>query len=873
MTNISAQNIGQKKSLIDSVKIDSVKVADSLKLAKTAVSLPVFSAAKDSIIEDFSGKDDKIYYYGDVTVNYGKMSITADQMIYNVNTKTVWASGMEDSTGVVMGKPHMKDEDKEYDMEEVLYNFDTKKARIKNMITKEEEGIMHGEKLKMMPDKSINISRGKYTVCHLAHPHYYLRMSAAKVVTEPSQKTVFGPAWVVVEDIPLPLILPFGFVPKTPSRSSGILFPTYGEETSRGFYLRDGGYYMVVGDYFDIALTGDIYTLGSWGTKLTSRYKSKYKYNGSLNINYSCDKTGDKGEDDYFESTNFSVKWAHSMDPKAHPGTNFSASVNFSSPSNSRYNQQDIKQAITNQTSSSISYSHKWTGMSLSVNALHSQNSRDSSYAITLPNVTFTVNRFYPFKRKVSVGKQKLYEKISLSYNTAFQNKISFKSYEFSTMDVREKLQTGITHKFAIGLPTFTLLKYFNFTPSITYGMNWYFQKQKKIYNSTTGQIETTRDDMFDDFGVTQSYSGSVSLSTRLYGMFNFGKDKKLQAIRHMITPSISLYYQPELFTPMNGKVIYNYIDNEGTGQTLEYNKWSGGLYSPPNTGRNAGLSFSFGNNIEAKVRSLQDTTGTGTKKIKILDQLSINGSYNFLADSMKMSNISISASTSIFGKLGIQGNLQLDPYAINKEGERSSQYNFQQEGWKHPFRLVNGSASMSYSLQGKGNRKGNDGADAVRGHQAPLPAGIEADPRDIYNKVYYHPITGEYIPGGWMYYMNPNVPWQLSFNYSLSYGRSYNFVNDVVQVKDSYSQTLGINGQVKMTQALSVTLNTSFDIMQQRLTNTQMTFGYDLHCFQIAVSWIPTGKWQSWSFRISAKASALADLLQFKKGSSFWDN
>ncbi len=470
------------KALRDSLHVvDSIAKRDSMDLLKkSSLDAPAFTAARDSIVEDFSDGKRIIYYYGDVTARYGNLKLTADYMEYDLQTSTLYARGTKDTTGVITGRPVMEQGGKTYEMEEVRYNFETMKARITNMVTQEQDGILHGKNIKMMPDRSINITKGRYTVCDCEHPHYYLHLSAAKVMTKPSQKTVFGPAWPVIEDVPLPIALPFGFIPKRPDRATGILFPSFGEEASRGFYLRDAGLYFVIGDYFDIALTGDIYTLGSWAVDVNSRYKVNYKCNGNFAITFSNDQAGEKGSSDFRQSRNFGVRWTHSQDAKARPGTSFSASVNFSSPSNSKYNSTSVTEALQNQISSSISYSKNWNGkMNLSINALHNQNSRDSSYSFTLPNVTFSVSRFYPFKQKNRVGKEKFYEKFSLGYSTAFQNRINFKASEFNKPGFWDKFQNGMTHNFQIGLPNFTAFKYINVTPSVQYGMNWYFRKNE----------------------------------------------------------------------------------------------------------------------------------------------------------------------------------------------------------------------------------------------------------------------------------------------------------------------------------------------------------------------------------------------------------
>ena len=862
------------KAVNDSIaRADSIQRLDSLNmLEKSSLDAPAFTAARDSIVEDFSNGKKMIYYYGDVSVAYGNMKLTADYMEYDLNTSTLYARGTTDTTGTVTGQPVMEQGGKSYTMDEVRYNFSTQKARITNMVTQEQDGILHGKNIKMMPDRSINITHGKYTVCDCEEPHYYLHLTAAKVMTKPSQKTVFGPAYPVIADVPLPIGLPFGFIPKRPDRATGILFPTFGEEASRGFYMRDLGMYFVIGDYFDIALTGDIYTLGSWAVDVNSRYKVNYKCNGSFSLTYSNDQVGERGSTDFFQTRNFGIRWNHSQDAKARPGTNFSASVNFSSPSNNKYNSTSLQEAVQNQISSSISYSKNWNGkLSLSMNLLHNQNSRDSSYSFTLPNVTFSVSRFYPFKLKHRVGKEKWFEKFSLGYNTTLQNRISFKASEFNKPGFWDKFQNGMSHNFQIGLPNFTLMKYINITPGVSYGMNWFFRDTQKEYNPDTGMVEDIKGKMFGTFGATHNYSGSISASTRIYGLFNFGMHRKLQAIRHVVSPSISASFSPDKATHFNGYRTLTYTDRNGQVKTQEYNIYAGQLNSVPGKGSSASLSFSLGNNFEAKVRDIKDTTGKGSKKIKLIDNLNFSTGYNFLADSLKMNNIGVTMSTSVFGKLGISANANFDPYAIlvnkqNPSGRKINRFAIQ-EG-QGLARLTNATVSLSYSLSGEGKINGNDGT-----KQAGGGGGGSGSPANHYTRIYYHPITGEYIPGGWLYYTNPNVPWSVNFNYSFNFRRGYQFSNGKVINKDTYTQTVGLSGNVKLTPRLSMQMSTNFDLMAMKMSATQLTATYDLHCFNINVSWIPSGQWESWSFRIQANASALADLLRFKKSSSYWDN
>ena len=875
-------------STLIAISADSLTTKQDTLKKDGALADPAFSIARDSIIEDFSGGKKMIYYYGDVSVRYENIELKADYMEYNLDTRTVYASGIKDTSGVLRGKPVLKEGSQSYTMESVFYNFESKKARITNMITQESEGFLHGTNIKKLADNSINISKGKYTTCDLDHPHFYLRMTKARMVTQPKRVTVFGPAYLILEDVPVPFALPFGFVPEKPERSGGLLIPSFQEEAARGFGLKGLGYYFVIGEHFDVSITGDIFSLGSWNAMLTARYRKRYKFNGDFGINYSSNITGERGSTDFFQSKDFSIRWSHSQDSKSMPGASFRASVNFSTPLNNRFNSEDVQTSLQNQASSSISYSKAFAGtpFSFSMNLMHSQNSLDSSYALTVPNFTFTMNRIYPFKRAERVGKERFYESLSLNYNTTFDNKVNFKAKDFGQPNFLSKFKSGMKHNFTIGLPTFTLLRYLNFSPGVSYGMTWFFQTNDRAYDPDLDRVVTTTSDMFSHFGLTQDFSASLSMNTRLYGLFNFGKKGALQAIRHMVTPSLSFSFRPEMGTPANGYRTLDYVDVNGIQHTLNYNRYDGLLYSPPGRGRSAAMSFSLGNNFEAKVRDQEDTTGTGLKKIKLIDNLSLGGSYNFLADSLKLSNINMNMNTTVFGALAFSANASFNPYAVDGRGRLINQFNIAKEGGFKLARLENASMTLSYQFTGKGERrggvrqfpgvKGGGGDHDHEGHgelqgEGEI-SGVKPEQRD-YTRVYYHPVTGEYIPGGWVYYLDPSIPWTVSMNYNYSYSRNYSFANDILKTNHNHMQTLGVSAQVRITKALNVNINTGFDLSHFALTTTQLSATYDLHCFQISVSWVPNGQWQSWSFRINAKASALADLLKFKKGSSYWDN
>ena len=526
---------------------------------------------------------------------------------------------------------------------------------------------------------------------------------------------------------------------------------------------------------------------------------------------------------------------------------------------------------MQNQISSSVSYSKNWNGkFNLSVNALHSQSSRDSSYAFTLPNVTFSVSTFYPFKRKIRVGKERFYEKFSLGYNTTLQNKINFKASEFGQEGFLDRFQNGMTHNFNIGLPNFQLFKYLNINPSFNYGMNWMFRKREYAYNPDTDKVEEQPSTQFNTFGVTQQYSGSVAMTTRIYGLFQFGSYRKIQAIRHVISPSLSMSFSPELGTAANGYRSLKYTDVHGKEQTYDYNIYQGQVYSPPGKGRSATATLAIGNNLEAKVRDFADTTGGGSKKVKLIDQLNISTGYNFLADSLKMNTVNLSMSTSLFNKISISSSASFDPYALGPTGTRIGKFAITQG--QGLLRLNNISASASYSISGDGSIKGNDG------NKDPNNNGREGGSTingaaSYYQRYFYHPVTGEFIPGGWLYYTNPNVPWSLSLSYSFSLSRQYKMEEGKLTPHNNITQTLQANGNLRLTPRLNITASSGFDLKAMKITTTQFSFTYDLHCFNISVSWVPTGNWASYQFRIAANAAALADILQLKKSSSYWDN
>jgi hypothetical protein len=783
------------------------------------------------------------------------MELKADYMEYNSRTRVVFARGTLDSLGKPVGNPVMKEGDKTYSMETIYYNFKSGKAIISNVITQEGDGYLHGAVIKKMPDNSINVRGGKYTTCDHEHPHFYLHMSDARVIQNPKQ-TVFGPSYLVLEDVPLfPLMLPFGFVPDRPGRAAGLLFPRFTDEVNRGFALQDLGYYFVLGDYADLALTGSFFTRGSWSTRAVSRYMKRYKFTGGFNFDYAENVLGERGASDYSSNTLYSIRWNHSMDPKALPGTMFSASVNYSSSAYNTYQSQTPQQALQNTASSSISYRKTWDGtpFNLSINVTHSQSMRDSSYALGMPNFTFTMNRIFPFKRKNRVGKEQWYEQFALTYNTTFDNKINFKESQLGHEKFTDFMRNGMKHNFGITLPSARIAQHIQVTPSVSFNSNMYFQSTQKQYDSTKNTVVNDLSSAFSEFHMTTDYSFGLSATTRLYGTFLFGKNAYIRAIRHMLTPNVGFSFRPyQDANGTNGYRTYEYIDKDGVPRSLFYNIFEGQVYGYTGRGRTGSMSFSLNNNLEMKVRSASDTI-TGERKRKIIDNLSANASYNFFADSMKLSNISVSLNTTLFEKVNLNGNMQLDPYAINGRGVRYNKLTSP--------RLISAGFSFGYNFSGgekggstEGSKEGNSSS------SGPIPVH------------HYDPQTGEYISTEWHYYADFNAPWSFNFNYGYNYSVNYNYTNGQLIKNNNHNQTLGFSGQLQLTKAMHLGMSSGFDFKELTLTTTSFDMRYDLHCFEFIFNWVPSGRWEQWSFRINAKSGALADLLKYDKRKSFWD-
>ena len=812
--------------------------------------------ATDSLSYNVLQRTAQLYKDGDVT--YQNMNLKSDFMNIDMNTNEIYAYGSTDSVNLVNGKPNVNrpvfaDGGSSYTMDTITYNISSGKAKIKGVATQEGDGWLVGGHVKKMPDNTINISDGKYTTCdEIDHPHFYLAMTKAKVI--PGKKVITGAAYMVLEDVPLyPLMIPGGFFPLSMGPKSGILMPTYGEEFSKGFFVRDFGYYFMLGQHFDLALRGGFYTLGSWEAKASSRYVKRYKFTGSFNAEYSSIRTGDKGKADYIEQNNFRLQWTHSQDPKANPGSTFSASVNFATSGFSKYSATSLNDILSTQTNSSISYSKNWAGtpFSLSANMAVSQNSQNATLSITLPNIVFNVSRIYPFKRKEMMGKERWYEKISMQYTAKMTNSVTTKESEIFTKETLKNMRNGVEHSLPVSA-SFSLFNYINVSPSFNYSEKWFFKRQFRVWNPETNTV----DYLDPEYGFYRlyNYTASVSASTIVYGMYDFTKksrERKLQALRHTVTPSVSFSYAPDF-----SKQKYGYqsvVQSDTTGRYTVYSPYSDNAFGVPSSGRSMSLSFSLSQNLEMKVLSKRDSTGV--RKVKLIDDIRLSGSYNFLADSMNLSNISVSFRTTIVGNFGIQLSATLDPYRVLPNGQRINQIRL-------PGRIVSTGWSFGYTFKSRQDRS------------QPAINDINSIPPEYMNP-FYDPY-GQLDPVLRRQYMSQayydfSLPWNFGVNYNISYS-STPFNNGTTGVRRTVTQTIGFNGSVNITSKMGVTFTGGFDVKSRKLTTSAISITRDLHCWQMSFSWIPFGYHKSWSFNIGVKASSLSDL-KYDKSQSMYDN
>lgn len=859
------------KSEADSTSTALIPSADTSRFIRQKVDLDhvVEFTAKDSII--LIGRNHAMMYGGSKIV-YGDIDVTASSISMDMDSSQVHAIGVPDSVGELTGNPVFKDNSGEYESRVMKYNFKTKRGYITDIVTEQGEGYLTGGITKKTEDDEYYIKNGRYTTCDdHEHPHFYFQLTKAKV--KPKKNVVTGPAYMVLEDLPLPIAVPFGYFPFSEKYQSGILVPTFGEDYNRGFYLRNGGYYLALGQYADLALTGEIYTRGSWGLTAQSSYVKRYKYSGSLSASYLTTITGQKGDPDYNKMHNFQVLWSHSQNQKANPYLTFSASVNFATTGYSRNSLNTYyTSAFTENTKSStvnLTYkipNSKWT---FSTTANVSQRTADSTITVSFPNLTINMSQTAPFKRKRAVGDEKWYEKIKVSYTGRFQNSLTAKQNEFIHKNLVKDWRNGMSHTIPVQA-TFNVMKYFNITPTITMNDRMYTSKIRQQWDPNASAV--VRDTSYSFYNIFD-FSFGVSLSTKVYGFFKplkfLGKiSEKLQMVRHVMTPSISFSAAPDFSAPFWGYYgNLDYVDNSGNQRHSRYSYFQHGLYGNAPSGKSGTISFNIANNLEAKVKSESDSTGF--KKISLIENFTLSQSCNLAADSMKWSNLN----TSIMLRLVKGFNLNLSAtwdvykYALNESGApvRINKLRlFNGGGWG---RLSSTGTSFSYTFNNDTfKRKRDKDKDKKNDNQQPqgrINRGEEND-ENAEGQDNSGPVTDlELIDG----YAKWECPWSLTVNYSLSYGYgSFNY--DKLEYNGRWTQNLSLNASIRPTKNWSISASASYNFDTHKIAYMNCSISRQMHCFEMSASFVPVGPYKSYNFHIAVKSSILQDV-KYDKHSS----
>jgi len=859
---------------------------ESPRKASPMIEAEVKYSAKDSTFFDKG----KVYLYGDASVSYQDIQLTAHQIELDLENSIAFAEGTVDSLGVEQGLPVFKDKSGEYTMRRMRYNFKTEKAIIEHVVTTQGEGFVVSERAKKNADNTYFLKDGRYTTCdNHDHPHYYINMTKAKVI--PGDKIIAGPAYLVVEDVKIfPRFIPFAFVPTTSSYSSGFLMPSYGEESNRGFFLRDGGYYWAASELFDLSLTGDLYANSSWGLRTSSNYRKRYKFSGSFNAQRITNVTSEKDLPDYSKSNDFSLTWSHRQDAKASPYSTFSASVNYSTSSFDRNNVGSIinpEVLAQNTKRSSISYSRQFPGtpFNMSMNALHSQNSRDTSINLTIPDLTLTMNRIYPFKKKNRIGsKESWYETISLGYTGNFKNDIQTKESDlsFSPQSFSDDWRNGARHSVPVSM-NLKLLKFFTLTPNMNYTERWYFKSTEKEWDAAQQRIVTS--DTIQGFNRVYDYSFGVSTSTKIYTFFRPSKavfGDKIEALRHVMTPSVSFSYRPDFGDPKYGYYDWFEYYDEDRDQVVrhDYSLYENTLYGVPGRGESGSMGFSLGNSLEMKLKSDRDSTGF--RKISILESLNFSSSYNFLAEEFNLSNISMSGRTKVLGT-NLSFGATFDPYALDTTTTRSGVLNvarvnnFEWNEHKRLARLQSANLSFGFGF-------GSDTFKKMRERRTGEISDTEDivdDPLDIPDD---NPFADEEVldptqnmgdvapmEAGEDGYAQFEIPWNVSFNYNMRLVPD-KFDIERMAYQHKVTADISMSGRISLTKKWDMSLSTGYNLERQEISHTNVRINRNLHCWNMSFNVSPFGQYKSFFFSIAINSSLLRDL-KYEKRSNPRDN
>lgn len=859
------------KQVDDSIRLDSINRKKS-----GALDAPVTFSSEDSMVYDAKSKVARLY--GNSNVKYQNMDLSSDRIQMSLDSSLVRATGTADSTGVISGTPVFTMGQDKYESDTMAFNFKTKKGFIYNVYTEQEDGYLSSQHSKRDSSGVLYLEHGRYTTCDQPHPDFYIALSRAKV--RPGKDVVFGPAYLVVADVPLPLAIPYGFFPFTKSYSSGFIMPSYGDESSRGFYLRDGGYYFAMSDKWDLKLLGEIYTKGSWGLSVASNYRKRYRYNGSFFFSYQNTKNGDKGMPDYTEQTSFKLQWSHRQDPKSNPFSSLSASVNFASTSyernnlNSMYNPQSYTQSLR---TSSVNWSTSFSslGMTISGSANLSQNMIDSTVSLTLPDLNISVSRFYPFKRKHMAGKERWYEKISMSYTGQFSNSIDTKEDKLFKSNLIKDWRNAFQHNIPINA-NFTLFNYININPSFNFTDRMYSNKVMKSWDE---QAQTERADTTYGFYNVYNWSMSIGASTKMYGFWVPSKKifgDKIQAIRHVLTPQVTFSYVPDCGSRYYE--TYQKTDADGNVSLVEYSPFENGLFNVPSRGKTGSVTFDLSNNIEMKVKSDKDSTGY--KKLSIIDELGFNMGYNMAAKEKPWSDLTVRLRLKWWKNYTFNLNAVFATYAYELDDNGRPYVSNHTEYSKGRFGRFQGlSQNISFTLNPEKLKKwfggGNDEEDATEDDN-----NTEDDDTGIESNVDDDMVNGqngarkknagkaETDADG---YMKFSMPWSLTFGYGITMreNTSGKFNTKTMRYPYAFTQTLNFSGNIRISDGWNISFSSGYDFENHDLSMTTASLSRDLHCFNMSCS-VVLAPYTSYNFSFRCNAATLTDALKYDKRSGY---
>lgn len=859
------------KQVDDSIRLDSINRKKS-----GALDAPVTFSSEDSMVYDAKSKVARLY--GNSNVKYQNMDLSSDRIQMSLDSSLVRATGTADSTGAISGTPVFTMGQDKYESDTMAFNFKTKKGFIYNVYTEQEDGYLSSQHSKRDSSGVLYLEHGRYTTCDQPHPDFYIALSRAKV--RPGKDVVFGPAYLVVADVPLPLAIPYGFFPFTKSYSSGFIMPSYGDESSRGFYLRDGGYYFAMSDKWDLKLLGEIYTKGSWGLSVASNYRKRYRYNGSFFFSYQNTKNGDKGMPDYTEQTSFKLQWSHRQDPKSNPFSSLSASVNFASTSyernnlNSMYNPQSYTQSLR---TSSVNWSTSFSslGMTISGSANLSQNMIDSTVSLTLPDLNISVSRFYPFKRKHMAGKERWYEKISMSYTGQFSNSIDTKEDKLFKSNLIKDWRNAFQHNIPINA-NFTLFNYININPSFNFTDRMYSNKVMKSWDE---QAQTERADTTYGFYNVYNWSMSIGASTKMYGFWVPSKKifgDKIQAIRHVLTPQVTFSYAPDCGSRYYE--TYQKTDADGNVSLVEYSPFENGLFNVPSRGKTGSVTFDLSNNIEMKVKSDKDSTGY--KKLSIIDELGFNMGYNMAAKEKPWSDLTVRLRLKWWKNYTFNLNAVFATYAYELDDNGRPYVSNHTEYSKGRFGRFQGlSQNISFTLNPEKLKKwfggGDDEEDATEDDN-----NTEDDDTGIESNVDDDMVNGqngarkknagkaETDADG---YMKFSMPWSLTFGYGITMreNTSGKFNTKTMRYPYAFTQTLNFSGNIRISDGWNISFSSGYDFENHDLSMTTASLSRDLHCFNMSCS-VVLAPYTSYNFSFRCNAATLTDALKYDKRSGY---